>query len=90
LAIYSSSVNAGCPLKETLADSFPWCDEWEAELKRLPCPLGPVPITTLTIGYENFIQLHVAETPLGPPDRPQLGGAKHHLTRKRENQTAAK
>jgi superfamily I DNA/RNA helicase len=25
----------GCPLEETLADSYPWCDEWEAELKRL-------------------------------------------------------
>src|SRR5262249_761201 len=24
-----------CPLEETLAHSFPWCDEWEAELKRL-------------------------------------------------------
>src|SRR5712691_3400034 len=35
LAIYSYTVNAGCPLDETLADSFPWCDEWEAELKRL-------------------------------------------------------
>ena len=35
LAIYSYSVNAGCPLEETLADHFPWCDEWEAELKRL-------------------------------------------------------
>ena len=35
LAIYSYSVNAGCPLEETLADSFPWCDEWGAELKRL-------------------------------------------------------
>ena len=34
-AIYSYTVNAGCPLEETLADSFPWCDEWEAELKRL-------------------------------------------------------
>src|SRR5712671_7350011 len=34
-AIYSYSVNAGCPLDETLAASFPWCDEWEAALKRL-------------------------------------------------------
>src|SRR5712691_443793 len=33
LSIYSYSVNAGCPLEETLADSSPWCDEWEAELK---------------------------------------------------------
>jgi DNA helicase-2/ATP-dependent DNA helicase PcrA len=35
LAIYSYTVNAGCPLEETLADSYPWCGEWEAELKRL-------------------------------------------------------
>jgi hypothetical protein len=36
LAIYSYSVNTGCPLEETPADAFPWCDEWEAELKRDP------------------------------------------------------
>lgn len=35
LAIYSYTVNAGCPLEETLAASYPWCDEWESELKRL-------------------------------------------------------
>ncbi len=35
LAIYSYTVNAGCPLGETLADPYPWCDEWEAELTRL-------------------------------------------------------
>jgi superfamily I DNA/RNA helicase len=35
LAIYSYTVNAGCPLAETLADFYPWSDEWEAELKRL-------------------------------------------------------
>ncbi len=35
LAIYSYTVNAGCPLDETLADCYPWCDDWEAELKRL-------------------------------------------------------
>jgi DNA helicase-2/ATP-dependent DNA helicase PcrA len=35
LAIYSYTVNAGCQLKETLADAYPWCEEWEAELKRL-------------------------------------------------------
>jgi DNA helicase II / ATP-dependent DNA helicase PcrA len=35
LAIYSYTVNAGCPLAETLAEAYPWCGEWEAELKRL-------------------------------------------------------
>jgi DNA helicase II / ATP-dependent DNA helicase PcrA len=35
LAIYSYTVNADCPLEETLAGLFPWCAEWSAELRRL-------------------------------------------------------
>src|SRR5215831_1374482 len=35
LAIYSHAVNARCPLAETLEIAFPWCAEWETELKRL-------------------------------------------------------
>jgi DNA helicase II / ATP-dependent DNA helicase PcrA len=35
LAIYSYAVNAGCPLEETLAGVFPWCEEWSSELRRL-------------------------------------------------------
>jgi DNA helicase-2/ATP-dependent DNA helicase PcrA len=35
LAIYSYTINAGCPLEETLAQSFPWCADWPNELRRL-------------------------------------------------------
>ncbi|HTQ83868.1 MAG TPA: ATP-dependent helicase [Pseudolabrys sp.] len=35
LAIYSRAVNAELVLAETLASFFPWCAEWEAELKQL-------------------------------------------------------
>jgi DNA helicase-2/ATP-dependent DNA helicase PcrA len=35
LAIYSYTVNAGCPLEETLSQSFPWCADWPSELRRL-------------------------------------------------------
>jgi DNA helicase II / ATP-dependent DNA helicase PcrA len=35
LAIYSRTVNAQCPLEVSLAEAFPWCDEWEAELRAL-------------------------------------------------------
>jgi DNA helicase-2/ATP-dependent DNA helicase PcrA len=35
LAIYSYSINASCPLEETLAELFPWCAEWASELRRL-------------------------------------------------------
>lgn len=35
LAIYSAAVNTGAPLAEVLQASFPWCAEWESELKAL-------------------------------------------------------
>ena len=35
LAIYSYTVNAGCPLEETLAHGFASCADWPSELRRL-------------------------------------------------------
>ncbi len=35
LSVYSRCVNTRAPLAEVLAEAFPWCAEWEAELKRL-------------------------------------------------------
>jgi DNA helicase II / ATP-dependent DNA helicase PcrA len=35
LAIYSRAVNAQIGLAEVLRDAFPWCAEWDAELKAL-------------------------------------------------------
>ncbi len=35
LAIYSHCINTRFPLQKVLADNFPWCAEWEAELKTL-------------------------------------------------------
>ncbi len=35
LAIYSRAVNAQAPLGEVLGSFFPWCAEWEAELRTL-------------------------------------------------------
>jgi len=35
LAIYSHTVNARCRLADTLESAFPWCAEWETELKGL-------------------------------------------------------
>ncbi|NMF88016.1 ATP-dependent helicase [Aromatoleum petrolei] len=35
LAIYSAAINTQAPLGEVLQQSFPWCSEWEADLKRL-------------------------------------------------------
>lgn len=35
LSIYSRAVNATAPLDETLRNFFPWCAEWEGELRTL-------------------------------------------------------
>jgi len=35
LAIYSRCVNTGKPLPESLDETFPWCAEWEEELRSL-------------------------------------------------------
>ena len=35
LSIYSRAVNAEAPLDEVLGTHFPWCAEWETELRRL-------------------------------------------------------
>jgi DNA helicase-2/ATP-dependent DNA helicase PcrA len=35
LAIYSRVVNAEAPLADVLTTNFPWCAEWESELKKL-------------------------------------------------------
>ncbi len=35
LSIYSRTVNTCAPLADVLKHAFPWCAEWEAELKRL-------------------------------------------------------
>ena len=35
LGIYSAAINTQAPLNEVLQASYPWCVEWEAELKQL-------------------------------------------------------
>ena len=35
LSIYSAVVNTQAPLAEVLQSTFPWCAQWEADLKRL-------------------------------------------------------
>ena len=77
LAIYSYSVNAGCPLEETLVESFPWCDAWEAELKRLFAEpemdeeeadddgIGPMPslLGVSAAWRRSYARLHNAPSP---------------------------
>ena len=35
LAIYSRAINSGATLSDVLAETFPWCAQWEGELNKL-------------------------------------------------------
>ena len=35
LSIYSLAINSGAPVKQILSTQFPWCAEWETELRTL-------------------------------------------------------
>jgi DNA helicase II / ATP-dependent DNA helicase PcrA len=35
LSVYSFTINSGKSLEEVLAENFPWCAEWEKDLRRL-------------------------------------------------------
>jgi DNA helicase-2/ATP-dependent DNA helicase PcrA len=35
LAIYSFAINSGKPIEQVLSENFPWCAEWEDDLRRL-------------------------------------------------------
>jgi DNA helicase II / ATP-dependent DNA helicase PcrA len=58
LAIYSYTVNAGCPLEETLAGFFPWCAEWPGELRRLFEAYVARKQQDNVLDYDDLVPLH--------------------------------
>jgi DNA helicase-2/ATP-dependent DNA helicase PcrA len=55
LAIYSRVVNSRAPLAEVLATVFPWCREWEAELKRLFRAYGAEKQHQQALDYDDLL-----------------------------------
>src|SRR5687768_13044550 len=55
LAIYSHRVNTQRPLAETLALMFPWCAEWEGELKRLFAEYVNRKIQNQALDYDDLL-----------------------------------
>ena len=55
LAIYSHRVNTQRPLAETLALTYPWCAEWEGELKQLFISYVERKIANQALDYDDLL-----------------------------------
>jgi DNA helicase-2/ATP-dependent DNA helicase PcrA len=55
LAIYSHRINTQRPLADTLALMFPWCAEWEGELKRLFAEYVDRKIRNQSLDYDDLL-----------------------------------
>jgi DNA helicase-2/ATP-dependent DNA helicase PcrA len=60
LAIYSRAVNAQLPLNEVLEMAFPWCLNWESELKRLFQAFVEAKQRNACLDYDDLL-LYVAQ-----------------------------
>jgi DNA helicase-2/ATP-dependent DNA helicase PcrA len=55
LAIYSRAVNAELPLNEVLRGSFPWCAEWEPQLRELFAAYVEAKQTQNVLDYDDLL-----------------------------------
>jgi DNA helicase-2/ATP-dependent DNA helicase PcrA len=55
VAIYSHRVNTRGELKDTLKDAFPWCMEWEEELKGLFKGFVEKKLTNQALDYDDLL-----------------------------------
>ncbi|MEM6511684.1 MAG: ATP-dependent helicase [Pseudomonadota bacterium] len=55
LAIYSRCMNTGMPLADALKEGWPWCSDWEAELKALFRGYVERKQATLSLDYDDLL-----------------------------------
>ena len=55
LSIYSRVMNTRAPLRDTLERSFPWCLEWEAELRALFARYTDAKIARQVLDYDDLL-----------------------------------
>jgi DNA helicase-2/ATP-dependent DNA helicase PcrA len=78
LAIYSRVVNSRDELKDVLQSTFPWCSEWEEELKRLFGAYVDAKQEQNVLDYDDLL-LFWAEMALDPELGPALGALFDHV-----------
>jgi DNA helicase II / ATP-dependent DNA helicase PcrA len=78
LAIYSRAVNAQLPLNEVLEIAFPWCLNWESELKRLFQAYVEAKQRNNCLDYDDLL-LYVAQTMSVPELAEEVGSRFDHI-----------
>jgi len=78
LAIYSRVVNSCAPLPQVLQSTFPWCGEWEAELKTLFGAYVDAKAEQNVLDYDDLL-LFWSEMAADPELGPELGSLFDHV-----------
>jgi len=55
LAIYSRAINSGAELADVLSANFPWCTQWEGELKKLFAAYAIEKQTQNALDYDDLL-----------------------------------
>lgn len=78
LAIYSAAVNTQAPLAEVLQASYPWCAQWEDELKRLFRAYVEAKQAQQVLDYDDLL-LYWAQMVAEPALGAEIGGLFDHV-----------
>ncbi|MBP8924168.1 MAG: ATP-dependent helicase, partial [Thauera sp.] len=78
LAIYSAAVNTRAPLAEVLQASYPWCAQWEDELKRLFRAYVEAKQAQQVLDYDDLL-LYWAQMVAEPALGVEIGGLFDHV-----------
>lgn len=78
LSIYSRVVNGRAPLDEVLRSTFPWCGEWEAQLKTLFGSYVDAKQEQNVLDYDDLL-LFWAEMAADPVLGPEIGARFDHV-----------
>jgi DNA helicase-2/ATP-dependent DNA helicase PcrA len=78
LSIYSRVVNTRAPLEDVLQASFPWCAQWEAQLKTLFGAYVDAKQEQNVLDYDDLL-LFWAEMAVDPELGPELGALFDHV-----------
>ena len=78
LTIYSFTINSGKSLEQVLADNFPWCAEWEKELRRLFQSYTAAKQRQNVLDYDDLL-LYWAEMMRDDDLAAEIGGRFDHI-----------
>ncbi len=78
LAIYSAAVNTRAPLAEVLQASYPWCAQWEDDLKRLFRAYVEAKQAQQVLDYDDLL-LYWAQMVDEPELGAEIGGLFDHV-----------